>query len=184
MSTKSTYWKVVPRNDPRARELADRHYSRKVIGAAEFCPPGHNIVLLGLNDDALWVSHRPAPDAGLERPRFDGFDCWDNPYFRKEGEGLASDMILEALAITMWYWGDVLPCDGFHTFVNPEFVKPVMKRGKPIYGYCYDRAQFGLYSELSGRGLWRWIYSMDQLRRMKGIKPQCEQMDIWALMAA
>lgn len=155
--------------------MADRHYSRKRIGAAEFCPPGHNIVLLGANDDALWVSHRPAPNAGLERPRFDGMDYWDNPYFRNESGMLGTDLILEALAITRYFWRDALPVHGFHTFVNPRKVKPIKRHGKPVYGWVFEKSGFELSPTMTGSKLYRWILPLDKLLSIQPLEPMSEQ---------
>lgn len=175
------FWKLVQRTDARARVLADKHYSRKVVGATEFCPPGHNIVLLGINDDALRVSHRPDPKAGLELPRLDGFDCWDNPYFRNESGHRASDMILEAIAITMALWGGDIPLDGFHSFVDPKQVRPMKRRGRVIYGYCFQRAGFELYPEVTkSRGLLRYVLPREKMQAIKPIDPFQEQMRMFA----
>lgn len=169
------YWKLVRRNDTRARALADRHYSRKSIGASEFCPPGNNIVLLGIDDNALWCSHRPEPTANLAVPRFDGFDCWDNPYFRNESEHKASDMILEAIAITLYFWGTLIPSDGFHTFVDSRKTTPIMRRGLPVYGWCFQKAGFVLSDARTNKNkLLRYIMSADQLRAIAPLEPYLE----------
>lgn len=176
------YWKIVARSDGRARRLADRHYSRQHPGAFEFCPPGNNIVLLGLNDDALWVSHRPDPKAQLRQPRMDGFEYWDNPYFRNESGGRASDMIREAIAITLWVWGTSdLPLDGFHSFVDSRKVKPTMRRGRAIFGYCFEKAGFELSPNLTKeRKLLRYIISLDALRVIVPAEPKREQLRLFA----
>lgn len=178
----SLYWKLSGRNDSRARTLADRHYSRQTPGAFEFCPPGNNIVLLALNDDALWVSHRPDPKAHLRQPRMDGFQYWDNPYFRNESDHLASEMIREAVAVTLQLWQDELPPDGFHSFVDPKKVRPTMRRGRPVYGYCFDRAGFSLCPELTKeRKLMRYILTAEQLRHIIPLEPVREQLRLFAL---
>lgn len=175
------YWKHVHHLDIRARLLADRHYSRQNPGTREFCPPGNKIVLLGLNDDALWVSHRPDPAAALEKRRADGFDYWDNPYFRNESSGRASDMIREALAITVYIWGfEQLPPDGFHSFVDPRKVARV-KFGKPEPGRVFRLAGFELHPERTKeRDLLRFIMSAEQLRRIEPIAPIYEQARLFA----
>lgn len=171
-----TYWKLVARNDVRGRLLADSHYSRKKIGAVEFCPPGHNIVLLGMNNDALWVSHRPSPTANLAKPRFDGFDCYDNPYFRNESNERASDLIIQALAITRCLWQDYQPKDGFHSFVDTRKVKPVMRRGKPVYGWVFEKAGFYLYEHVTQtQKLLRYIMNLDTFMNIEPIEPNHEQ---------
>src|SRR4051812_30281114 len=64
------YWQVVDRDDPRARRLADRHYSRRTPGAAEFLYAGRTLVLLGTDERAVWgaIHHlRPKGDAMVWR---------------------------------------------------------------------------------------------------------------------
>ncbi len=179
-----TIWTRVGRTDGRARALADKHYSRKHIGAAEFCPPGNNIVLLHLVDeftaDALWVSHRPDPSAGLARPRFDGFDYWDNPFFRNESELIASEMIREAIAISLHYWWRNVPRDGFHSFVDPKQVKPVMRHSQAVYGWCFDKAGFDLSPQKTAdKKLLRYILPRERLIWIEPLKPQFSQQHLF-----
>lgn len=169
------FWKLVERADYRARCLADRHYSRRKIGAREFCPPGNNIVLLGLNDDALWVSHRPDPNANLAMKRQDGFDYYDNPYFRNESVNRASDMIREALAITRYLWQDYQPPDGFHSFVDERKVKPIRVHGKEVYGWVFLKAGFDLYPHRTkSNKLLRYIIPLDRWLQIEPIAPMIE----------
>lgn len=181
-----TYWKHVHHLDERARALADRHYSRQTIGAREFCPPGNKIVLLGLNDDALWVSHRPDPNADLEKRRMDGFDYWDNPYFRNESRERAGELIFQAMAITMFLWGyQQLPPDGFHTFIDPHKVKPIKEHGKAVYGWVYRLEQSGLPfkeypDKTKARGFIRLVLASDALRMIVPMKPVYEQRRLFA----
>lgn len=175
------YWKRVARSDGRARALADRHYSRQSKGAFEFCPPGNNIVLLGLDNDALWVSHRPDPNALLDKPRMDGFEYWDNPYFRNESSRLASELILEAIAVTVGLWGSLIPRDGFHSFVDPRKVKPIYRRSCAVYGFCFEKAGFVLHPEpTKERKLLRYIFNAEQLRHVVPQEPHREQMRLFA----
>lgn len=174
------YWLHVHHLDTRARLLADRHYSRQHIGAREFCPPGNKIVLLGLNHDALWVSHRPDPTAGLELKRMDGFDYFDNPYFRNESSCIASELILEALAITRYLWQDYNPPDGFHSFVDMAKVKPIMRRGQPVYGWVFEKAGFKLAAEVTKqRGLLRYVLPLADYLAIEPVAPLYEQMRLW-----
>lgn len=177
------YWYHVHHLDSRARVLADRHYSRQTPGAREICPPGNKIVLLGAAANALWVSHRPDPRrvdiTGVARR--DGFIYWDNPYFRNESSEIASELILQALAVTLWIWRDELPRDGFHTFVNPRKVKPTMRRGEKVYGYCFLKAGFELQEERTkARDLLRFVMTATQLRAMTPIEPLHEQLRLFA----
>lgn len=170
------HWHIVGRTDKRARELADRHYSRQTIGATEFCPPGNNIVLIVQSGDtasALWVSHRPDPRANLAKPRQDGFSYWDNPYFRNESGILSSELIIQALAITRYIWkDDYLPCDGFHSFVNPKFVKPIKRHGELFYGYCFYCAGFRAWEQRTkSRKLIRYVMPLEDLLRIEPLAP-------------
>lgn len=86
------FWSKVTKFDRAAVALADRHYSRRKVGAPQFMPPGETIVLLG--SKAVWGWWRPHPDSGLKATN--GFDGWTCTIFRNEGEILSSDLILEA----------------------------------------------------------------------------------------
>lgn len=169
------HWFVVGRTDSRARALADRHYSRKNPGAIEFCPPGHNIVLIvpsATGAAALWVSHRPAPNANLAMPRADGMEYWDNPYFRNESTIQSSLLIREAIAVTRWLWRDNIPAHGFHSFVDAKQVDGVKVRGKLIHGFVFMKAGFELYPERTkSRGLLRWVLPLDKLMGTTPLKP-------------
>lgn len=177
-------WIHVTKTDVRARLLADRHYSRQTIGAAEICPPGNSIVLIipdGAAAAALWVSHRPDPKAALLKRRADGFDYFDNPYFRNESGVQSSTLIREALAITRYLWQDYDPPDGFHTFVNPRKVKPIIRRGEPYWGYCFLKAGFTLWPERTkSRDLLRFVMPLEQLLSIEPIAPRYEQMRLLA----
>jgi hypothetical protein len=47
-------WRLSWKADPRAREIADRHYNRQKVGAAQFVPPGRSLVLF--TPGAFWVT--------------------------------------------------------------------------------------------------------------------------------
>ena len=51
-------WHISHRAHPTPRAIADRHYNRQSIGAANFCPPGRAFVLV-IPDVALWVTSWP-----------------------------------------------------------------------------------------------------------------------------
>lgn len=74
--------------DPDCRELADRHYSRKSVGAALFVGPGRKIVLR--NPEGTWVY--VWRNALL---REDGQTGWECTIFRNESSRLSSEIILE-----------------------------------------------------------------------------------------
>lgn len=138
------YWQRIHHNDPRALDMADRHYSRKSPGTPEFVAAGEKVVLMHFAPDgtpaALWASHRPAPAANLAQPRFDGLDVWDCSIFRIEQRTVhASDLIREAVAITRGVWPE-LPRDGFYTTIDPRKVPPIKRRGRDTWGYSYSKA--------------------------------------------
>ena len=122
-------WKA----DPSARILADRHYNRQRVGAAQFVPPGRALVLL-VPGSAFWITS--APFAEYVKHRWAG--AWVNSAFRNEAPTrlLSSELILEALAASRAVLGEP-PELGMVTFIDRRKV-----RGKRHYGYCYRMAGF------------------------------------------
>lgn len=135
------------RADRNALPLADRHYNRQKIGSPQFVPPGRCVVLLA--PAALWVTSWPF--AEYVRHAWPG--AWINSLFRREAGPVASEMILDAIAITRSIWQP--PQQGIVTFVSPKHVTPTRVRGQTIYGYCYLRAGFEHVGFTKG-GLWAW----------------------------
>jgi hypothetical protein len=122
-------WRLSWRADPAARAIADRHYNRQKVGAAQFVPPGRCVVLLSVCGRALWVSAWPF--AQYVQHAWAG--AWMNSLFRNEGAGLSSELIVEAEAATRAIWGDPPPL-GFVTFVDAGEVRSTNP------GYCYRMA--------------------------------------------
>lgn len=133
------------RADPLVRPLADRHYNRQSIGAAQFVPPGRCLVLRTHAADAFWVTSWPF----AEHVKHAWGGAWVNSAFRREGPGLASEMIRAAVAATRAEWPDV-PGLGLVSFVDRDKV-----RHKRDPGRCYRRAGFTLVGETEG-GLLVW----------------------------
>lgn len=131
------YWQRTNRGDIAIARLADRHYSRKHIGARQFHPPGQSIVLYVPGPSwpfevaAGWVWWRPYPGKAT---RYDGYDGWYNcSLFRNEGCGvLSSDLIREAVDWVNAIWG--LPEQGYDTYVWPTRLRSTNP------GYCYLQA--------------------------------------------
>ena len=142
-------WRESDRFDADALPLADRHYNRQKVGSPQFVPPGRCKVLLC--DKALWVTSWPY--AEFVRHRWAG--AWVNSLFRNEGAGLSSELILEAIAATRWYWEP--PELGMVTFVNAEKV-----RRKRDPGRCYVRAGFNHVGFTEG-GLWAFQMLPDRM---------------------
>lgn len=125
----STTWQRRTKGDRAARALADRHYSRQAVGAAQIGPPGRLLVLVTPCERALWVSHHPLPEVVLDR-----LDAWRCSVFRNEGAGLSSELIRSAMAVTAQLWASHLPADGWITWVDPDAVRSTNP------GYCFLRA--------------------------------------------
>jgi hypothetical protein len=133
-------WHLSHRFDRAAVALADRHYNRQKPGTPQFVPPGRCLVLLTEAADALWVTSWPR--AEFTKHRWAG--AWVNSCFRREGPGLASEMIREAVAATLAYFGPP-PALGMVTFVDTDKV-----RRKRDPGRCYLRAGFMAVGETEG----------------------------------
>lgn len=137
-----TWWQESWRADPRGAAIADRHYNRQSVGAAQFVPPGRCLVLRHA-DDALWVTSWPF----AEYVQHDWAGAWINSTFRHESDRLASELIREAVAHTRARWPSV-PALGMVTFVDAGKV-----RRKRDPGRCYLRAGFEHVGFTKG-GLW------------------------------
>lgn len=130
-------WNISDRADPPAVKIADRHYSRQKPGTPQFVSPGRCLVLLTPEQDALWVTSWPF----AEYVKHDWAGAWMNSWFRNESPYLASEMIIQAVAATRWYWPET-PSLGMVTFIDPKKVKPIKRRGKDMWGYTYMKAGF------------------------------------------
>jgi hypothetical protein len=124
---------------PNGRLLANRHYSRQKVGSKQFCRPGQNIVLGTSDGKAVWVSWRPKP--GIKR--MDGLDAIECTLFRNEGESLSSDLIQEAVALTVDAWG--WPPDGLLTYIDASAIQS----RNP--GYCFKQAGWALDKTYRGK---------------------------------
>jgi hypothetical protein len=132
-------WEFSYRADPRAKELADKHYNRQNPNSPQFVPPGKCCVLYANTDSgkAFWVTS--APFGQYVKHRWPG--AWVCSAFRNEGAGIASNMIIDALMASVYLLG-VPPPLGLVTFIDTRFVKPVFVRGKKTFGRTYILAGF------------------------------------------
>src|SRR5438874_1722000 len=112
----------------RCLPMADRHYSRKKVGSKQFTPPGRKLVLRTEADDALWATSWPF--AQYVKHRWAG--AWTCVLFRNESPHLASELITQAVAATLAYFGEP-PALGFITFLDARKVEPVIVRGLPTF---------------------------------------------------
>lgn len=123
-------WSVVLRSDARARDLADRHYSRQTPGARDFMASGVTLVMLTDCARAVWGAIENMDPGGSPR--------WRVSIFRNEGAGLSSDLIREATARTYAYWRirpRTIPPVPLTTEVDPD-----RTRTKRDPGRCFIRA--------------------------------------------
>ena len=133
-------WHTSHRCDGFARDLADRHYNRQSVGAANFVPPGRCAVLYAEPDfgrRAFWVTSWPFGE--YVRHAWPG--AWICSAFRNEGAGVASEMIREAVAATRFVFGDP-PEIGMVTFLDRKKVKPTRVRGVDTWGRTWLLAGF------------------------------------------
>lgn len=144
-------WKLSHRFDKRALPLANRHYNRQKPDSPQFVPPGACMVLLTDNEDALWVTSWPK----AEYVKHEWAGAWVNTLFRNEGELLSSDLILEAVAASKWFF-DSVPEIGLITFVDASKVISTNP------GYCYLRAGFKRVGKTKG-GLIALLLSPDDM---------------------
>lgn len=95
-------WEMSHRADPRACHLADRHYSRQKVGSPQFMPPGSCVVFYAETATGAAVWGTSAPLAQWVKHRWAG--AWMCSIFRNEGAGVASEMIVEAVAATLAFY--------------------------------------------------------------------------------
>jgi len=140
-------WRYSNRSEPRARALADRHYNRQKVGAAQFVPPGRCAVFYAQTSsgEAFWVTSWPF--AEYVKHAWPG--AWISSAFRNEGAACASALIRQAVAATRFVLGEP-PALGMVTFIDRDKVRPVMVRGRRIWGWTYRRAGFREVGETAG----------------------------------
>lgn len=140
----ASVWRNVRRNDVRARELADGHYSRQTPGADEFMSSGRTFVLLAEVDGkrAVWGAIENLDPAGGRR-----FRC---SIFRNETSLLSSDLVREATALTLDRWRRVFGWSGSPPLTTE--VDPTKTRHKRDPGRCFRKAGWFVIDE-DRRGL-------------------------------
>lgn len=125
------HWQRGIKFDRAGALLADGHYSRRKVGSPQFMPPGETIVLLTVDELAVWGWWRPAPSSGLAS--MNGLDGWTCSIFRNTGPLLSSDLILDAeLAIEAT--GYTCGPSGLLTYVWDRKVRSTNP------GYCFKMA--------------------------------------------
>lgn len=105
--------------------LADRHYSRRTVGARQFMYSGRKIVIRNTEGSVLFGWLWPHDDK-----RMDGQTGYGCAIFRNESARLSSSIILECERIAFDKWGP----NRMYTYVNPEKILSVHP------GYCFKQA--------------------------------------------
>lgn len=111
--------------DPEMAKLADRHYSRRTIGARQFCYSGRKLVLRNSEASVLFVWMNSDPKLRMDHQI--GYNC---AIFRKESSRLSSEIILEAEAAAFAKWGN----GRVYTYIDQTKIKSVNP------GYCFKMA--------------------------------------------
>ena len=124
-------WVRTKKFDKDACALADRHYSRRKVGAPQFMPPGQTIVLITPAKDAVFGWWRPHPDTGITP--LNKLDGWTCTIFRNESSAKSSELILAAEHELLLSGHDVGP-DGLLTYVWDA------KVASSNPGYCFIKA--------------------------------------------
>ena len=123
--------------DTECRMLADRHYSRRTVGARDFVGNGRKLVLRDTYGDVVFAWLWAADEWRLEKQT--GYNC---TIFRNESKRLSSDIILEAEQAAFSYWGP----NRVFTYVNGKKIRSTNP------GYCFQKAGW-IKSGLSKSGL-------------------------------
>lgn len=111
--------------DQECRALADRHYSRRTVGAKQFAYSGRKLVLRNAEGTVLFVWMWPD-----ETMRMDGQVGYNCAMFRNESERRSSEIILEAEGLAVEKWGP----NRMYTYVDAS------KIASANPGYCFKRA--------------------------------------------
>lgn len=125
--------------------LADRHYSRRTVGARQFLNSGRKLVLRDTVGTVLFGWVFPDPDM-----RMDGQTGVNCAIFRNESSRRASEIILEAETFATAKWGP----RRFYTYVDPRKVAPIKRHGEHLPGWCFLKAG------------WRYVLNEDGTRHM------------------
>lgn len=124
--------------DSEMAALADRHYSRRTVGARQFLYSGRKLVLRNAEGTVLfgWLF----PDPAMRMDGQTGYNC---AIFRNESNRKSSDIIIEAEAAAFAKWGPAR----LYTYIDPAKTAIIKRRcdssgktSRRIVGYCYLKA--------------------------------------------
>ena len=155
------HWVKTHSCDIGVRALADRHYSRQTPGSPRFTQSGKALTFKvpgtriepvyflrkrGTLPAGRWENHQVA-DAGwvsfwpiAEFVRHAWAGSWQNQFFHNESAYPASQLIREAVYLTVALWGQP-PSLGMVTMIDPDKVLSGKTDGA-VVGYSYRRAGF------------------------------------------
>ena len=97
--------------------LADRHYSRRTVGARQFLYSGRKLVLRNTEGTVLFAWVYPDEDKRMDGQK--GYNC---AIFRNESKRKASKIILEAEAAAFAKWGP----NRLYTYIDPAKTKTIL----------------------------------------------------------
>lgn len=117
--------------DPEMSFLADRHYSRRTVGARQFLYNGRKIVIRNAEGTILFGWMWPQ-----EQMRMDGQTGYNCAIFRNESPRKSSEIILECERIAFEKWGP----RRMYTYVDPRKTKVIKRHGRRIVGFCFVKA--------------------------------------------
>jgi hypothetical protein len=117
--------------DDEMRQLADRHYSRRTVGARQFLYNGRKLVLRNAEGTVLFGWMYPDPDL-----RMDGMSGYSCAIFRNESGRRASEIILEAERFAFEKWGP----NRLYTYIDPRRTREIKHRGRRVVGWSFIKA--------------------------------------------
>ena len=126
-------WIEVRDGNETARAIFDQHYSRRRYADGRkpklIVGPGEKLLLVSAAADALcaWRKERRRADGQL------GVNC---AIFRRVDGDVASAMLADAMHLAWKRW----PGERLFTFVDPYFVRPTIRAGRPTWGHCFYQA--------------------------------------------
>ena len=127
--------------DGEMSTLADRHYSRRTVGARQFLYSGRKLVLRNAEGSVLFGWVYPDPTMRMDGQK--GYNC---AIFRNESSRKASEIILEAEQMAFEKWGP----NRLYTYIDPSKTETIIalrdyrkwgiQQGERIVGFSYRKA--------------------------------------------
>tara|TARA_Y100000310_G_C20516110_1_gene731277 strand:+ start:506 stop:985 length:480 start_codon:yes stop_codon:yes gene_type:complete len=140
--------------DQECRILADRHYSRRTVGARQFCYSGRKLVLRNTEATVLFVWMFPDPTMRMDSQT--GYNC---SIFRNESNRKSSEIILEAEVMAFDKWG----YNRLYTYIDSAKIRSTNPGCcYKIAGWHYEKMSKGGKHLLVKYGLFRQIAELDK----------------------